>query len=94
MDRVVLSQITVEELTNGIASRLFAQLQEQGLSTTLQKEKKEFLTAQEVAEMCNVKALSTLWNWRKQGLLIPEAQAGRKPLYKYDDVVDFLNNKR
>ncbi|CAN0606606.1 unnamed protein product [Ectocarpus sp. 12 AP-2014] len=94
MNKVILSQISVEELTKVIAEKLLIQLKERDFSPSSKEEKKEFLTALEVAEMCNVKALSTLWNWRKQGLLIPEAQAGRKPLYKYQDVINFLEGKK
>lgn len=92
MEKVILSQISVEELTNIITEKLLIHLRNKGFGTSAIEEKKEFLTAKEVADICEVKALSTLWNWRKQGMLIPAARAGRKPLYKYDDVVNFLNN--
>ena len=54
---------------------------------------KEFLTRKEVAELCKVKSLSTLWYWKQKGILVPTANAGRKPLYKHSDVIDFLKNK-
>ena len=54
---------------------------------------KEFLTRQEVAKMCNVKSLATLWNWEQQEKLIPSMYAGKKPLYKREDVVNYLKRK-
>ena len=55
---------------------------------------KEYLTRQEVVKMCGVRSLSTLWDWNRKGLLEPCASAGRKPLYKYEDVQRFLLNSR
>lgn len=54
---------------------------------------KEFLTRQEVAKMCNIKSLATLWNWEQKGKLVPTLNAGKKPLYKREDVINFLKNK-
>ena len=93
MNKLVLTQVTVDELIEAITEQLLTKLKEHGFSPSSNEESKEFLTANEVAEMCKVKSLSTIWHWRKQGLLIPELRAGRKPLYKYDDVVSFLTNK-
>ena len=94
MNKLVLTQVTIDELTAAITEQLLTKLKEFGFSASSNEEIKEYLTADEVAEICKVKSLSTLWHWRKQGLLIPEARAGRKPLYKYDDVVSFLTNKK
>lgn len=94
MYKVLFTELSLDELSTAISEKLLAKLSKQVFSTSFKEENKEFLSANEVAEMCKVKSLSTLWQWRKQGLLIPEARAGRKPLYKYDDVVNFLNNKR
>lgn len=56
---------------------------------------KLYLTKKEVMEFCGVTSPSTLWNWKEQGLLVPRARAGRKPLYLREDVLNFLtgNNK-
>jgi hypothetical protein len=94
MNKMILSQYSVEELTDSITERLLTKFNEQKDFKAQSDPKKEFLTREEVAKMCNVKALSTLWNWSKQGLLVPMARAGRKPLYKYQDVVNFLNGKK
>ncbi|WP_421808753.1 helix-turn-helix transcriptional regulator [Flagellimonas sp.] len=93
MDKVVLSTFSIDELTEKISQRILAQIKENESKDSKGFEGNEFLTREEVAEMCGVKALSTLWNWSKQGTLIPRARAGRKPLYKYQDVIDFLNGK-
>lgn len=63
------------------------------LISNIKPKQKEFLTRRETADLCNVKSLSTLWNWEKQGLLIPKMKAGRKPLYLRQDVINFLNTK-
>ncbi len=63
------------------------------LINNLQPKQKEFLTIQEVAEICNVKSQSTLWNWKQKGKLVPTMKAGKKPLYKRQDVIDFLKTK-
>lgn len=93
MYKVLFTDLSLDELSTAISEKLLAKLSKQVFSTSFKEEKKEFLTANEVAEMCKVKSLSTLWQWRNQGLLIPTARAGRKPLYKYDDVVNFLYKK-
>lgn len=53
----------------------------------------EYLTREEVASLCKVKSLSTLWSWRKKKLLIPTSKAGRKPLYLKSEVLAFLDCK-
>ncbi|MCK0134912.1 helix-turn-helix domain-containing protein [Arenibacter sp. S6351L] len=94
MNKMILSQYSVDELTDSITEKLLMKYNEQKSFQTPPNSKKEFLTREEVAEMCNVKALSTLWNWSKQGILVPMAKAGRKPLYRYEDVINFLNGKK
>ena len=54
---------------------------------------KEYLTRQEVAKTCRVRSMNTLWVWNKKGILKPGFRAGRKPLYKYEDVIEFLTYK-
>lgn len=58
------------------------------------KSEKEYLTREEVASLCKIKSLSTLWSWRKNELLVPTSKAGRKPLYLKSDVLQFLNTKK
>jgi hypothetical protein len=54
---------------------------------------KLYLTKKEVMDLCDISSQSTLWNWKKQGLLVTRARAGRKPLYLREDVLNFLNGK-
>lgn len=53
-----------------------------------------FLNREEVAELCKVKSMTTLWSWKRQGLLVPTHRAGRKPLYLRKDVLNFLKAKK
>ena len=54
---------------------------------------KDLLTRHEVAKLCNVKSLATLWNWEQQQKLVPSMYAGKKPLYKREDVLSYLKRK-
>ena len=54
--------------------------------TKSHNQKENLLDRKEVANLCKVKSLSTLHYWNKQGLLKPTHKAGRKPLYRYEDV--------
>lgn len=92
MEKLILTQLPVNDLVKLLVDYLLPHLLEV-MEKTNNKKEKEFLTAEEVAKMCNIKSLSTLWNWKDKGLLIPVGRAGRKPLYKYQDVIDYLNNK-
>ena len=53
-----------------------------------------YLSREEVAAMCKIKSLSTLWAWKEKNLLVPTSRAGRKPLYLKKDVLAFLEGKR
>ncbi|GAA3623056.1 helix-turn-helix domain-containing protein [Flavivirga jejuensis] len=92
MEKLILTQVTVNELLESLIKNLLPRLEKIILSS---KEEgiKEYLTSEEVAELCNIKSLSTLWNWKEKNVLVPTARAGRKPLYKYQDVIDYLENK-
>ncbi|WJJ96338.1 helix-turn-helix domain-containing protein [Algibacter luteus] len=93
MTKLILTQVSVNELIESLIKILLPRL-EQIIISSKESNNKEFLTSEDVAEICNVKSLSTLWNWKEKGVLIPVARAGRKPLYKYQDVIDFLENKK
>ncbi len=54
---------------------------------------KPYLTREETAKMCGVRSLTTLHNWKIKGILVPTGKAGRKPLYKRQDVVDYIEKK-
>lgn len=92
MEKLILTQVSVNELLDSLIENLLPRL-EKIILENKEQESKDYLTAEEVAEMCNIKSLSTLWNWKDKGVLVPEARAGRKPLYKYQDVIDYLENK-
>lgn len=93
MKDTVFTGITKEELSSFIAAKVLEGIK----SLELQKEgsgsSPDLLTSKEVAEICKVKSMSTLWYWRKQGLLVPTSRAGRKPLYKHQDVIKFLEGR-
>jgi len=96
MKDTVFTGISKEELSNFIAAKViegiktFTFLSEQPVNVN----SPDLLTAKEVAKICKVKSLSTLWYWRKQGLLVPTSRAGRKPLYKHQDVINFLEGRK
>lgn len=92
MTKLILTQVSVNELIETLIKILLPRL-EQIILSSKEGNKKEYLTTEEVAELCNIKSPSTLWNWKEKGVLIPVARAGRKPLYKYQDVIDYLENK-
>ncbi len=93
MTKLILTQVSVNELIESLIKILLPRLEKIILSSK-EDNRKDYLTTKEVAELCNIKSPSTLWNWKEKGVLIPVARAGRKPLYKYQDVIDFLENKK
>ena len=93
MTKLILTQVSVNELIEALVKILLPRL-EQIIISSKEGKKKEYLTTEEVAELCNIKSPSTLWNWKEKGVLVPIARAGRKPLYKYQDVIDYLENKK
>ena len=95
MEKVILSPFSIEELTEMLTQKVFALIKSNSKSNpiTEKKKEKEILTREETAKLCNVKSLTTLWNWERDGKLIPAMRAGKKPLYLRQDVMSFLNNK-
>ena len=93
MNKLIFSQISVEELAEIMKEKLNEALREAQSSKDNKETNKKYLTRQEVAKMCGVRSMSTLWNWKQKGLLEPCTSAGRKPLYKYEDVMEFLTNE-
>lgn len=83
-----LSKTIAEQVTEAVLKEI-NRVQENSLSNT----EEYYLTREEVISLCKIKSLSTLWAWKKNGLLVPKYKAGRKPLYLKSDVVDFLNTK-
>ena len=83
---------TPEELSVLIAERIKEHLQIE--NPEIEAKDNKYLTREEVAALCKVKSLSTLWNWKKNGLLLPKAKAGRKPLYLKSEVINFLEQKK
>lgn len=94
MNKLILSQISVEELAEIMKQKLNEALREAQSSKDSKEPNKKYLTRQEVAKMCRVKSLTTLWDWDKKGILKPSLRSGRRPLYKYEDVQRFLINSR
>ena len=89
----VFTGISKEELSNFIAAKVLEGIKHWNLQKDGFSSSPHLLTAKEVAKICKVKSLSTLWYWRKQGLLVPTSRAGRKPLYKHQDVTEFLEGR-
>lgn len=95
MDKVILSTLSIEELTELLTQKIYALLKGESNSKPIQEKRKEkeILTREETAKLCKVKSLTTLWNWERAGKLAPTMRAGKKPLYLRQDVMNFLNNK-
>lgn len=94
MKETVFTSIPKEELTNSIANKVLEVIRNWSEAEKSSKNPIQLLTREEVAKLCKVKSLSTLWHWKKQGLLAPTSRAGRKPLYKYEDVIEFLEGQK
>lgn len=94
MKDTVFTGISKEELSNFIAAKVLEGIKHLTSHNEQRGNSPNLLTSKEVAKICKVKSLSTLWYWRKQGLLVPTSRAGRKPLYKYQDVLDFLEGRK
>ncbi len=98
MNQVILTSIDLNELVKVLTSKIediiLKKKEVETKEVVNTEQKSENLTRKEVAEMCKVTSLTTLWNWEHKGKLIPKRKAGRRPLYKYQDVIDFLENKK
>lgn len=51
-----------------------------------------YLSRKETADLLKVD-FSTLWRWNKSGLLRSKKIGPRRVLYRYDDVMQFINGK-
>lgn len=96
MEKVILSTLSIEELTELLTQKIYALIKSESNSKPIpeKRKEKEILTREETARLCNVKSLTTLWNWEQDGRLIPTMRAGKKPLYLRKDVMNFLNKKK
>lgn len=56
-----------------------------------ESEKEEHLLISEVCELTKKKR-TTIWLWRKKGLLTPIGQSGKSPIYRKSDILNFLYN--
>lgn len=94
MKNVVLTSIDLNELVQLITcniENIILKKNEVIVKQEVNTEKKsEYLTRKEVAEICKVSSLTTLWNWEQKGKLIPKRKSGKKPLYLRTDVEEFL----
>ncbi|WBX70868.1 hypothetical protein [Tenacibaculum retecalamus] len=95
MEKIILSTLSIEELTEKLTQKIYALIRSESKSNLIpiKKEEKEILTREETAKLCNIKSLTTLWNWEQDGRLIPTMRAGKKPLYLRQDIMNFLNKK-
>ncbi|MDP9960400.1 helix-turn-helix transcriptional regulator [Chryseobacterium lathyri] len=60
-------------------------------SDSAKSEKEEHLLIAEVCELTKKKR-TTIWLWRKKGLLTPIGQSGKSPIYRKSDVLNYLYN--
>jgi hypothetical protein len=86
------SSISTDDLAERIARKILSEISTR-IESVSSPDQPKLLTSAEVAKICKVKSLSTLWYWRKKNLLVPTSRAGRKPLYKYQDVLNFLEGR-
>ncbi|QQY81860.1 helix-turn-helix domain-containing protein [Tamlana sp. s12] len=99
MEQVVLTSIDLNELVQLLTKNIediILNKKEVVINQVVNTEQKsEYLTRKEVAEICKVTSLTTLWNWEQKGKLVPKRKAGKKPLYLRQDVENFLkgNNR-
>ena len=95
MEKMILSPFSIEELTEKLTEKIYALIKSESNSKPIpeKNKEKEILTREETANLCNIKSLTTLWNWEQDGRLTPTMRAGKKPLYLRQDVMNFLNNK-
>lgn len=94
MKQVVLASIDLNELvqllTNNIEDIILNKKEVVIKQVVNAQQKSEYLTRKEVAEICKVSSLTTLWNWEQKEKLVPKRKAGKTPLYLREDVEAFL----
>jgi len=94
MKNVVLTSIDLNELVQLLVSHIeevISKRQEVIVKQVVVDEPwDKHLTKKQVAEICKVSSLTTLWNWEQSGKLVPRRKAGKSPLYLREDVEAFL----
>jgi len=94
MKQMVLTSIDLNELvqliTNNIEDIILNKKDIIVNQFSSAEKKSEYLTRKEVAEICKVSSMTTLWNWEQKGKLVPQRRAGKFPLYLRQDVETFL----
>lgn len=94
MSKLILSEYSLDEIVNAIKKVIDeSNLAFQYIPEIQNNQEAVFLTRKETAELCRVNSMSTLWNWKQKGLLIPSSKAGIKPLYLKTDVLNFLKRR-
>ena len=54
---------------------------------------RKFLSLADVQELLH-KSRTTIYNWRKQGLLVPVGHSGKSPLFTIDEVENFIKKQQ
>lgn len=96
MENIDLIEGFLNVITDKIAGKIILHIENQSRCESEESEEfdDKYLTRDDVLRLCHIKSYSTLWSWKKNGLLIPIAKAGRKVLYSKKDVVEFLKIKK
>ncbi len=83
MEAVQISGVTPQQFKNDLINGLKVLLEELKLNLTPQHSE-EYLTREQTAELLNID-LSTLWHWKKKGILIPYG-VGNRVYYRRSDI--------
>lgn len=88
LEELLKSNSNVQVVVNLVDLKEFAlSLIDEAQAAKIEPEE-EYLTADGTAELLGVNK-TTLWRWRKEGLLIP-FHVGRKIRYRKSDVINFM----
>lgn len=88
MQNVILSPVAVPDLVDMIANEVIARM---GQTAPPPQEQDEELTISQLADRLNCSKV-TIHKYRKQGL--PSYQIGRKVLFSWQEVLDFMGQKK
>lgn len=88
MDKLILSQIPVDELKSAISEVIRTEFQK-FTSTEVPEVKTEYITRQETAKILGI-SLPTLHEWSNKGI-IPRYKVATRIRYKREDVINSLN---
>jgi hypothetical protein len=89
--QLLITETTSNEFINELKVAIKEMISEEITKEQIRKEREEYLTAQQTAEILQI-SLVTLWSWDKKGIT-KAYRIGSKKLYKRGELDSFMKVK-